>query len=75
MSEMNPLVQIVVSIAGVVVSAGIPLFIFQFSAFKKTMEQMRTELKIEIDKVGQRLDVQNEKIDKHIANYDIHFKH
>jgi hypothetical protein len=61
MEAFKLVLQVVLGISGLIVSAGVPLFIFQFKLFRDDMR----ELKHDVVAIGNKLDV-------HISNYDIH---
>ena len=58
---MNAYVQIILGVAGLVVSIGVPVFILVFQSFRSDMHDLRTDLK-----------ALGDKIDAHISNYEIH---
>jgi hypothetical protein len=59
--DWSLVVQAIIAIAGLIISAGVPLFIFQFKLFRGDMK----ELKRDVTDIGNKLD-------QHISNYDIH---
>ena len=58
---MELILNIILGFAAIIVSGGVPLFIFQFHLFREDMR----ELKKDVIAIG-------EKLDTHISNYDIH---
>ena len=61
MEQLHPIVQVILGISALVVTGGIPLFIFQFKLFTDKIDEFATKL----EDLGK-------KIDTHIGNYAVH---